>query len=143
MALPAFPEDDNLVRFDAPVGGAQNRYFLDTASISLGADRVVRYTVVIMSRSGARNIIHEGIACDFREVKTYAYGNTKRAFTEFSNPTWKGLAYRGGKGYQGVLADRYVCDDSHGYLDRDGILQQLERAAGAGDDAGVGGHDND
>lgn len=141
--LPPFPEEQNLLRFPAPVGGEQNEYFIDENSIALGADRVVRYTVVIRSRGGARNVVHEGLACEFREVKVYAYGNGQRSFTPLSNPTWSRLSARGARGYQGLLANRYLCDESHSYLDREHILDRLKYAGIADDNIGVDGSDND
>ena len=143
VRLPAFPEEANLIRFTAPVGSGRNQYFVDRASIALGADRVIRYTVVVRSPTGVENTIYEGLACDVREVKTYAHGNSKRQFSMRSNPTWGRISHRGVKGYQGVLATRFMCDDSHGYLDAEGALERLEAARSVdGAQAGESGDDN-
>jgi hypothetical protein len=142
--LPAFPEEDNLMRIDAPVRGGGNQFFIDRASIARDLDLVMRYTVVVRSPSGVQNTMHEGMACGLRQVKTYAYGNGKRQFVEFYRPRWRAISYHGVKGYQGILADRFLCDDSHGYLDRDSVLDRLDNPGSVdGDDGGVDGHDND
>ncbi|MDP2252692.1 MAG: CNP1-like family protein, partial [Thiobacillus sp.] len=44
--LPPPPKPENLVGFDVSPA-TQNRYFVDTASISVGEDKVVRYSVII------------------------------------------------------------------------------------------------
>jgi hypothetical protein len=144
VPLPPFPEGQNLVRVSAPIGGGRNQYFVDRASIAPGKDRVVRYTVVVRSPSGVQNVMHEGLACDVREVKTYAYGNSQREFKALSRPSWGPLTHRGVKGYQGVLADRFLCDESRSYSDRDWILDRLDTAESqAEDDIGVSGNDDD
>lgn len=38
-------------------------YFIDGSTISVGADQVIRYTLVIVSSSGAQNISYEGMRC--------------------------------------------------------------------------------
>jgi len=69
--LPPLPQQGNLLPFDV----SQNtplQFFLDSKSVSVGSDGVVRYTVVIRSPSGARNVNYEGIRCDTYEWRLYA-----------------------------------------------------------------------
>jgi hypothetical protein len=69
--LPPLPQQGNLLPFDV----SQNtplQFFLDSKSVSVGSDGVVRYTVVITSPSGARNVNYEGIRCDTYEWRLYA-----------------------------------------------------------------------
>lgn len=54
------------------IPGSQLRFGVDPASVSLGADGVVRYVVVASSASGAVNGIYEGIRCSTAEYKVYA-----------------------------------------------------------------------
>lgn len=87
VRLPAFPEQDNLQRVSVDSAGAPFVYYVDMASLSLHAGGVVRYTVVIVSNSGARNIMYEGIRCPTREVRTYAFGSGER-FVAARNDEW-------------------------------------------------------
>ncbi len=54
------------------IPGAQLRYGVDPASVSVGGDGVVRYVVVAAGASGAVNGIYEGIRCNTAEYKVYA-----------------------------------------------------------------------
>jgi hypothetical protein len=69
--LPALPQAQDLLPFDV----SQNtplQFAVDAKSLSVGADGVVRYTVVITSPSGAHNVNYEGIRCDTYEWRLYA-----------------------------------------------------------------------
>lgn len=54
------------------VGRSDLRWGVDPASISIGADRVVRYVVVGIGQGGAVNGLYEGLRCSTGEVKVYA-----------------------------------------------------------------------
>jgi len=69
--LPALPQAQDLLPFDV----SQNtplQFAVDAKSLSVGADGVVRYTVVITSPGGAHNVNYEGIRCDTYEWRLYA-----------------------------------------------------------------------
>lgn len=69
--LPPLPQDANLIPFS--VNGTGNLTFaVDSKSVSVGKDNVVRFTVVISSTTGARNVNFEGLRCDAFERKIYA-----------------------------------------------------------------------
>ena len=61
LNLPAYPDDAALIEF-RPRGHSKNRFYVDRNSVSLGADRVVRYTAVIKSPSGGANVSYEAHA---------------------------------------------------------------------------------
>ncbi|ACC71820.1 CNP1-like family protein [Paraburkholderia phymatum] len=70
-ALPAMPQPGNLLPFTV----SQNtplQFAVDAKSLSVDSDGVVRYTVVITSPSGARNVNYEGIRCEDYSWKLYA-----------------------------------------------------------------------
>lgn len=69
--LPPLPNARDLIGFDV----SQNtplHFAVDGKSLDVGSDGVVRYTVVITSPTGARNVNYEGIRCDTYEWKLYA-----------------------------------------------------------------------
>lgn len=69
--LPALPSDANLQGFTV----SQNTpllFSIDTKSLTVGDDGVVRYTVVVTSPAGAHNVNYEGIRCDTYEWRLYA-----------------------------------------------------------------------
>jgi hypothetical protein len=69
--LPPLPNQADLLPFEVsqntPLG-----FFIDAKSVSVGSDGVVRYTVVVTSPSGARNVNYEGIHCDNYTWRLYA-----------------------------------------------------------------------
>jgi hypothetical protein len=78
--LPSYPKSENLLEFDA--GPASNNlHYVDSSSVSVGEDGVVRYSLVVKSPAGAMNVTYEGIRCQTNERKVYAYGRA-------NNETW-------------------------------------------------------
>jgi hypothetical protein len=69
--LPPLPQDSSLLPFEVS-GNTPLQFAIDRNSLSVGTDGVVRYTVVVTSPSGARNVNYEGIRCDTYEWRLYA-----------------------------------------------------------------------
>ena len=69
--LPPLPTDANLLPFEVS-GNTPLHFAIDPKSVSVGDDGVVRYTVVVTSPGGARNVNYEGIRCDTYEWRQYA-----------------------------------------------------------------------
>ena len=90
--LPAHPELKNLLAFDA---GAvtSNQYLVDTTSIRIGQDEVIRFTLVVKSSAGAMNVSYEGIRCATSERKLYALGRDDKTWTKPRVSEWQKLDY--------------------------------------------------
>ncbi|RFU46230.1 CNP1-like family protein [Paraburkholderia sp. DHOC27] len=69
--LPPLPQQANLIPFDVS-GNTPLTFAVDSNSLTVGDDGVVRVTVVVKSPSGASNVIYEGIRCDTYEWRQYA-----------------------------------------------------------------------
>jgi hypothetical protein len=69
--LPPLPQESKLLPFEVS-GNTPLQFAIDPNSLSVGTDGVVRYTVVVTSPSGARNVNYEGIRCDTYEWRLYA-----------------------------------------------------------------------
>lgn len=105
--LPPPPQAANLIPFE--VGGAtRNRYYIDYPSVSVGADGVVRYTVVIETGGGARNVSFEGMRCATGERKLYAFGRGD-AWSRNRNARWDIIKSRQADGYHRELFAGYFC----------------------------------
>ncbi len=88
------------------------RYQLDLASLIVGKDSVVRYTVVVTRDGGQDNIFYEGLRCTTGEYKGYAYDSGGH-WQEVRNPTWRSLREGGVTGaYRLDLRER-LCDGNH------------------------------
>jgi hypothetical protein len=107
--LPPLPQDSNLLPFEVS-GNTPLHFAIDRNSVSVGTDGVVRYTVVVTSPSGARNVNYEGIRCDTYETRLYAGLNADHdgwdqtvanGFTRIENGTLNA--------YQAALYQDYMC----------------------------------
>lgn len=87
VQLPAFPEHNNLIQFQV---GALNdtKYMVDGASVSLGSDGVLRYTLVVISSTGAQNISYEGMRCVTAERRFYAFGQSDKTWSKAKGNEW-------------------------------------------------------
>ncbi len=86
-------------------------FSIDPASISVGKDEMIRYTLIVKSRSGAANLSFEGLRCATAEYKVYAYGNLHTsAWSAVRDPQWKEIHETGPNRPHAVLLKEYFCD---------------------------------
>jgi hypothetical protein len=69
--LPPLPSEANLLPFNVSEN-TPLKFAVDKNSLSVGSDGVIRYTVVVTSPAGARNVNYEGIRCDNYTWRLYA-----------------------------------------------------------------------
>ena len=110
IKLPPPPKSENLVKFQ-PSAANVNQFFIDSSSITIGSDGVVRYTMVVTSPSGAQNVSYEGIRCETTEQKAYAFGRRDGTWAPASAPAWKKIQYKDVNRQHGVLYGDYFCPD--------------------------------
>lgn len=85
--LPPFPEKENLIPFR--VGYITDKqFFIDGKSISVGADGVIRYTLVVVSDQGAQNVSYEGMRCSTFERRFYASGHSDKTWSKARSNKW-------------------------------------------------------
>ncbi len=109
-ALPAYPADADLLPFRIDQPALSQTFNIDSKSLSIGTDGVVRYSVVIVSNSGARNVLFEGMRCSTREFRTYAYGEAAHSFHPAQNDKWQPVSHYGWGGFRALLLSDYLCD---------------------------------
>ena len=105
--LPPLPKAENLLPFEVSAASS-NRYFLDAASLSVGEDRVTRYTVVIRSQAGAETVNFEGMRCDTGERKIYAFGRAGE-WVENRRAHWERAVLNVQSSYHRELYFSYFC----------------------------------
>lgn len=106
--LPPYPKPENLAKLQVGEYNA-NEHFVDTTSISVGEDGVVRYTLVIKTRGGATNVTFEGIRCNGREVRVYAAGHPGNQWSRLNQSSWRPIEFRNLQGHHNVLHREYYC----------------------------------
>jgi hypothetical protein len=98
---------DKLIPLDMPRSAL--RFGVDPASVSVGADSVVRYVVVATSSSGAVNAMYEGIRCNTAEVKVYARYNPDAGWKAVGQSEWKPLHNTQGQAHSLLVARSGAC----------------------------------
>ena len=110
--FPRPPVDENFILLVSAKLDQRYKYQLDRQSFAVFSDNTFRYTVIIESKSGPRNVFYEALRCDTREYKIFAYLNTNGQFLGTSNRKWQPLKYADLTVYRQVLMDEYVCPES-------------------------------
>ena len=124
--LPPYPKAENLIPFNVS-SATRNHYFVDAASISVGADKVVRYTVVIDAGGGARNVSFEGMRCESGERRLYAYGHPDGTWSKARNAGWEGIRLRSLLSYHKALYEDHFCPGGINVRDAQTAVESLRR----------------
>jgi len=88
VVLPAAPKQESMLPFFVSAA-SRNEFFVDSASLSVGADGVVRYVLLVETPGGARNVTYEGIRCETRERRIYASGRRDGVWSKSRNNNWE------------------------------------------------------
>jgi hypothetical protein len=106
--LPALPQEANLIEFE-PRRNSANHFYIDSVSVSLDSDRVVRYTAVIKAAGGAINTSYEGMHCKTSQFKVFAFGTEAGTWAPTRDPRWTPIPRASGD-YRFALLKDYFCD---------------------------------
>lgn len=108
ISLPAPPRDDGLLAFEVSAATG-NRFFIDPASLSVGGDGVVRYTLVVLAPAGGRGITYEGIRCETRERRIYASGRSDGTWSKSRAGQWSRIQEAYANRQHAALYLEYFC----------------------------------
>ncbi len=123
--LPPYPKAENEVEFY--VGPATpHHFFLDKHSINIGADGVVRYTLIVKAAGGAENVSFEGIRCTSKEMKIYAIGGMNGQWVEPLHSEWRNVSYQDINRQHNRLYSDILCPDRLPARHVDDILQRMK-----------------
>jgi hypothetical protein len=109
--LPPYPKEDAYIPFYVSAT-ADNHFFVDGKSISVGEDGVVRYTLIVKSPSGALNVTFEGMRCETAEKKVYAFGRDDGTWSKARFSKWEPIVYKDRNRQHHVLHDDFFCSGS-------------------------------
>ena len=98
---PPYPRQADLIEFYVSPT-AEFKYFVDARSLSVGADRVVRFTLVARSPSGVDNVSYGGIRCP-REHRLYAVAHPEGSWSG-RDSDWREFARGTSLSWQYALA---------------------------------------
>jgi len=124
--LPRLPQaGTTLLPFDVS-NNTQLKFAIDPDSLTVGSDGVVRYTVVITSPTGARNVNYEGIRCDTYEWRLYASLNADHdGWDQTVANDWSRIEGGSANGYQSALYHDYFCASKMPVGKASAIVQNL------------------
>lgn len=106
--LPPAPGDADLVPIQ--VGSlTENRFAIDERSVTYSADGVVRYTLVVTSPGGARNVTYEGMRCETAEKRIYAFGRRDGSWSKARKSEWGRIADNTLNRHHAALFQDYFC----------------------------------
>jgi hypothetical protein len=108
VVLPPFPKDADLVEFRAGPSGS-HRYFIDSQSLSIGTDGIVRYVVVIRAAGGAVNVSFEGQRCARAQKRLFAVGRQGNQWITAKHSDWLPIDFSISTEYQAVLYRTALC----------------------------------
>ncbi|RQR56765.1 hypothetical protein DIE07_23885 [Burkholderia sp. Bp9002] len=124
--LPALPTPGDLLSFNV----SQNtplKFFVDAKSLAVGTDGIVRYTVVVTSPAGARNVIYEGIRCDTYEWRQYAGLNSDHdGWDRTVENDWRRIENGELNAYHAALYQDYFCSNKMPTGTTQSILENIK-----------------
>lgn len=123
--FPSYPQDARLKRFFVS-SASDNRFYLDPASLSIGKDGIVSYTLVIVSPSNARTVSFEGIRCNSKEFRRYATGQSGK-WVRSRVSEWQPIEYKDLNRHHATLYRDVLCDGSKPVNSERDILEGLQR----------------
>lgn len=107
---PLPPRSENWLPFIAD-SVTDNRFFVDAASIRVGADGVVRYILLVKTPQGAENISYEGIRCETREVTRYAFARFDGSWLKARQRGWERIEKPEKNRHHIVLYADFFCQE--------------------------------
>ncbi|HYD63475.1 MAG TPA: CNP1-like family protein [Noviherbaspirillum sp.] len=110
VQMPAAPRQENLVPFYVSATATQT-FSIDTKSLTVGTDGVIRYTLVSISDSGARNVSYEGIRCATFEKKLYAFGQADGSWSRSRRDQWERINSYASNRQHAALAKDFFCEE--------------------------------
>jgi hypothetical protein len=107
MPAPPPPGSGEMLTFFVS-SASDYRFYIDAASLAPGADGVIRYTLIVRSPLGAESVSYEGIRCETREVRAYAYGRADRSWSVHPGP-WRRIEERSVQRWHYALWREFFC----------------------------------
>jgi hypothetical protein len=111
LEVPAPPEDAALAQLQLDTLQRPFTAHLDTRTLAVSpVDGVVRYWLVVRS-GGSATISYEGMNCQSREYKIYAFADPRQpgGLRRVPEPKWQPLGLGRRNDFRWELADTYLC----------------------------------
>lgn len=121
VTLPALPAEEKLLVLS--LTSTRFQYLIDSESLYVDpAHPLVRYMLVLVSPSGVRNTMYEGMRCDNGQFRRYAYSVGNGPLQRARSADWQEIT--SSDGYHMEMYKYYMCNFSY-KLSREDILQRI------------------
>lgn len=126
LVLPKLAKEEDFLPIYVSAA-AVNRFFVDPASVSVGSDGVVRYTLLIATPGGVKNLSYEGMRCLTRERRVLAIGRGDGTWSLAKGKQWEKIREGGVNRYHAALFQEYFCPGGVIVRNADEAIQALRR----------------
>lgn len=126
VPLPAFPQPDKLIPFVVSAM-TDNKFMIDSESLSIGSDGIFRYTLVIVSPSGAQNVSYEAMDCSTAERRIYALGRADKTWSKARSDQWVKIVDNSLNRHHAELYTDYFCPIGISIRNADEVREALRR----------------
>lgn len=108
VQFPPFPRAENMIPFTVSAT-TRNEFMIDGESLSVSHDGTVRYTLVIVSPAGARNITYEAMRCKTAERRLYAVARADDTWAKARSDKWVRIRESTLNRHHAALFGDYFC----------------------------------
>jgi hypothetical protein len=105
---PPYPRKSDLAEFTLR-NPTPNHFFIDTTSLSVGKDRIIRFVMVIRTAAEETNVRFSGLRCSDRNWKDYAFANEDKVWKAIPDAQWKRITEIRYNNYQDTLFKDFFC----------------------------------
>jgi hypothetical protein len=128
VQLPPFPQTEHLIPFVVSAT-TDNKFLIDSDSLTFVSGGLVRYTLVIISPSGAQNVSYEGMNCATGERRLYALGRPDQTWSRARSDQWIRVRENTLNRHHAELFTNYFCPLGIAVRDADEVRQALRLKA--------------
>ena len=126
VVMPAAPVEASLREFYVSAT-TPNTFMIDRDTLTVGADGVVRYVLVVRTPGGAENITFEGIRCNTGERRIYASARKGGEWASLRNSEWVPISNNTYNRPRAALAAELFCDGPAPPRDAEEVLRRMDR----------------
>ena len=131
VQLPAFPQKEDLVAFKVGAIG-DTQFQIDGKSLSIGTDNVIRYTLIVLSPTGAENISYEGMRCATAERRFYAFGRSDKTWSKARSNQWIRIQGTSNNHHVELYLNFFCTASASAFRSADDILRVLRKGGNRG-----------
>lgn len=128
---PAFPKSENLIPFSVSAP-TRNQFFIDSESLAVDNDDLIRYTLIITSPSGVQNVFFEAMRCSTGERRLYATGRADDTWAASRNSQWMKIRENSLNRHHAALYLEYFCPVGVVIENVDNLRRALRRGGHSG-----------